>query len=86
MRWLGIYGLLRRLGRLNVPTLAVWGDNDNVVNSAYGKAYSNAFANARFEIVTNAGHLPQIEQPAATFALIDAHEASTHNGNNPPRN
>jgi pimeloyl-ACP methyl ester carboxylesterase len=26
---------------------------------------------ARLEVVKDAGHLPQIEQPAATFALID---------------
>jgi pimeloyl-ACP methyl ester carboxylesterase len=29
------------------------------------------FGKARFEIVRDAGHLPQIEQPTATFALID---------------
>lgn len=29
--------------------------------------------NGRLEIVRDAGHLPQIEQPVATFALIDAY-------------
>ena len=38
---------------------------------AYGAAYAAAFGQARIEIVRDAGHLPQIEQPAATFALVD---------------
>jgi pimeloyl-ACP methyl ester carboxylesterase len=63
--------LLRRLGRIQIPTLAIWGDSDRIVTPAYGAAYANAFRNARFEIIKDAGHLPQIEQPAATFALID---------------
>jgi len=28
---------------------------------------------ARLEVVKDTGHLPQIEQPDATFALIDAY-------------
>ncbi len=40
--------------------------------SYYGRSYAESFSNARFELVADAGHLPQIEQPAATFALIDA--------------
>jgi pimeloyl-ACP methyl ester carboxylesterase len=28
--------------------------------------------NGRFELIAKAGHLPQIEQPQATFAAIDA--------------
>jgi pimeloyl-ACP methyl ester carboxylesterase len=63
--------LLRRLGRVRIPTLAIWGDSDRIVTPAYGKAYADAFGNGRFELVENAGHLPQIEQPTATFALID---------------
>jgi len=41
------------------------------VTPAYGAAYAAAFAAGRLEIVRDAGHLPQIEQPASTFALID---------------
>ena len=33
--------------------------------------YAAAFAAGCLEIVRDAGHLPQIEQPASTFALID---------------
>jgi pimeloyl-ACP methyl ester carboxylesterase len=65
--------LLRRLARVEVPTLVIWGDSDGIVTPAYGAAYAAAFQNGRLEIVKDAGHLPQIEQPAATFALIDAY-------------
>jgi pimeloyl-ACP methyl ester carboxylesterase len=63
--------LLDRLDRVRVPVLGIWGDSDGFVTPAYGKAYVGAFPEGRFEIVKDAGHLPQIEQPAATFALID---------------
>lgn len=65
--------LLHRLGQIAVPTLVIWGDSDRIMTPAYGAAYAAGFHDARFEIVRDAGHLPQIEQPAATFALIDAY-------------
>jgi pimeloyl-ACP methyl ester carboxylesterase len=64
--------LMRRLARVRIPTLAIWGDSDGIVTPAYGAAFAGAFQNGRLEVVKDAGHLPQIEQPAATFALIDA--------------
>jgi len=65
--------LLRRLARVRQPALLVWGESDRIVTPAYGAAYAAAFADARLEIVPKAGHLPQLEQPEATFELIDAH-------------
>ncbi|MCI3276459.1 alpha/beta fold hydrolase [Streptomyces cylindrosporus] len=64
--------LLRRLARVHQPALLVWGESDRIVTPAYGAAYADAFANGRLELVPKAGHLPHIEQPEATFALIDA--------------
>jgi pimeloyl-ACP methyl ester carboxylesterase len=63
--------LMRRLARVSLPVLAIWGDSDGIVTPAYGAAYAAAFQNGRLEVIKDAGHLPQIEQPAATFALID---------------
>ncbi|MDQ0913414.1 pimeloyl-ACP methyl ester carboxylesterase [Streptomyces canus] len=65
--------LLRRLGKVQVPSLLLWGESDRIVTPAYGAAYADAFGDGRLEVVPKAGHLPQIEQPEATFALIDAH-------------
>ena len=63
--------LLDRLGQIKIPVLVIWGASDRIVTPAYGAAYAAAFGQARIEIVRDAGHLPQIEQPAATFALVD---------------
>ncbi|MDX3247429.1 alpha/beta fold hydrolase, partial [Streptomyces sp. ME18-1-4] len=65
--------LLRRLRHVTVPTLLLWGASDRIVTPAYGAAYADAFADGRLQVVPEAGHLPHIEQPEATFALLDAH-------------
>jgi pimeloyl-ACP methyl ester carboxylesterase len=69
--------LRRRLGRVRVPALLLWGEGDRIVTPAYGAAYADAFGDGRLEVIPKAGHLPQIEQPEATFALIDAHLRQT---------
>jgi pimeloyl-ACP methyl ester carboxylesterase len=63
--------LRRRLARVRIPALAIWGDSDGIVTPEYGAAYAGAFPNGRLEIIKEAGHLPQIEQPATTLAVID---------------
>ena len=68
--------LLSRLEEVTVPALAVWGDSDQIVTPEYGRAYATAFANGSFALVAEAGHLPQIEQPDETFALIDVFTGS----------
>jgi len=65
--------LLSRLGRIQIPVLTIWGDSDRIFTPAYGAAYAAAFPDSRFEVIKDAGHLPHLEQPAATFALIDAY-------------
>ncbi|MET9464681.1 alpha/beta fold hydrolase [Streptomyces sp. NPDC006544] len=65
--------LLRRLADAHVPALLLWGAEDRIVTPAYGAAYAAAFANARLHVIPEAGHLPHIERPEATFALLDAH-------------
>jgi pimeloyl-ACP methyl ester carboxylesterase len=63
--------LLRRLARVRIPALLIWGEDDVVVPPAFGEAYAAAFGDARFEVVAGAGHMPAVQAPAATFALID---------------
>jgi pimeloyl-ACP methyl ester carboxylesterase len=65
-------GLAERLGAIAVPTLVIWGESDGIATPAYGRAFAAAIPAARFELVADAGHLPQIEQPAATNALLDS--------------
>jgi pimeloyl-ACP methyl ester carboxylesterase len=63
--------MLGRLGQVSIPTLVLWGESDRIVTPDYGGAMAAAIPNARFEIVREAGHLPQLEQPEATFRTID---------------
>ena len=64
--------LRARLRAVTIPALVVWGDSDRIFTPGYGRAYAGSLSNARFALVADAGHLPQLEQPEATFALIDA--------------
>ncbi len=56
--------LRRRLRRIHVPTLLLWGANDQFVTPGYyGAAYLDAIPGARLEMIDRAGHMPHIEQP-----------------------
>ena len=76
---LGVYGresgmrdpkLRRRLGRVAIPALVVWGESDGVVDPDHGRAYAQSLPNARFTLIPEAGHLPQIEQPGRLLTLV----------------
>ncbi|GAA1864609.1 alpha/beta hydrolase [Pseudonocardia ailaonensis] len=62
--------LRARLAGVRVPTLVVWGESDAVVTPDYGRAYAAAIPGAEFVLVEGAGHLPQMEQPERTRALV----------------
>lgn len=62
--------LRRRLRRVNIPALVVWGESDRIADPEYGRAYAQALPNARFELIPEAGHLPQLEQPQRLLTLI----------------
>ncbi|MBO0711744.1 MAG: alpha/beta hydrolase [Acetobacteraceae bacterium] len=55
--------LARWLSRISVPTLLLWGESDGIVAPAYGEAYARLIPGARFSLVAEAGHHPEIEQP-----------------------
>ena len=56
-------GLSKRLHRVSAPTLLVWGESDRIVPARYAEDFRAAIGNARVEIIPEAGHLPQLEQP-----------------------
>ncbi len=62
--------LARRLHRVRVPTLFVWGANDGIVSPDYGRAYSRMIAGAEFSIIGKAGHYPHLEQPDEFMRLV----------------
>jgi pimeloyl-ACP methyl ester carboxylesterase len=67
--------LLARLGSVRLPVTVAWGESDGIVDLAYGRAYAAAFAGehdegAKFAIVREAGHQPQLEQPDRVADLV----------------
>jgi len=73
--------LLKRLGTITAPTLVLWGDSDGIVSPDYGRAYAAAIPTASFQLLPNAGHLPQIETPdqvvSAIQDFVNAHTTSS---------
>jgi pimeloyl-ACP methyl ester carboxylesterase len=63
--------LLGRLADVTIPAQLIWGADDPIALVAFGKIYAEAFANSRFDVIPGVGHLPAVEAPEATFALID---------------
>jgi pimeloyl-ACP methyl ester carboxylesterase len=51
------------LWRISAPTLVLWGDHDGIVSSDYGRAYAGLIHGAEFQLIENAGHHPEEEQP-----------------------
>jgi pimeloyl-ACP methyl ester carboxylesterase len=63
-------GLRQWLHRVRVPTLVIWGENDGIVTPDYGQKLCRSLPNARFELIHEAGHYPQIERPNEVAAAI----------------
>jgi pimeloyl-ACP methyl ester carboxylesterase len=62
--------LKHRLHRVNVPTLFLRGASDGIVSAEYLERYAALIPKARTETIAEAGHLPHVEQPAATAAQV----------------
>jgi pimeloyl-ACP methyl ester carboxylesterase len=59
-----------RLHDVAVPTLVVWGDSDRMVDPEYGRAFAAAIPEARFKLLTDTGHMPQVETPGQLLEAI----------------
>jgi pimeloyl-ACP methyl ester carboxylesterase len=64
--------LKRWLRRITRPTLVLWGASDGIVQPSYGRAYSALIPGARFELIAEAGHHPEMEQPEAFVDRVTA--------------
>jgi pimeloyl-ACP methyl ester carboxylesterase len=62
--------LRRRLHRITIPALVLWGEQDGIAPIGYGRDFAKAFGNGHFASVADAGHFPQIEQLGTTLDRI----------------
>lgn len=67
---MGDTGFWKRLERMDTPSLFLWGDADPLVPSWYSRHVEEALPNATVEVMTDCGHVPQFEYPAATHRKI----------------
>jgi pimeloyl-ACP methyl ester carboxylesterase len=62
--------LRRRLHRVVGPTLFIRGESDGLVSQSYIEAFSRLLPNARTLTIKAAGHVLQLEQPAAFVDIV----------------
>ncbi len=62
--------LKRWLHRIDIPAHLIWGENDGIVSTDYGKAWQAEIPGATMSIIPQAGHYPHWEQPDAFAAEL----------------
>ena len=62
--------LRARLAPVTVRVLVIWGESDRIADPDYGRAYAAAIPGGRFKLLTETGHMPQIETPQLLLAAI----------------
>ncbi len=63
-------GLPKLLEMVTTPTLAIWGEADQVMPVANGRALTELQASAQLITIARAGHLPQQERPDAVLDAL----------------
>jgi pimeloyl-ACP methyl ester carboxylesterase len=58
------------LGKIEVPTLIVWGDRDRVVPVRHATAYRDRIADAELRVLANCGHALPLEYPQELCAEV----------------
>jgi pimeloyl-ACP methyl ester carboxylesterase len=53
-----------------MATLVLWGDSDRIADPDYGRAFADAIPLARFQLLPDTGHLPQLETPEQLMNAI----------------
>jgi pimeloyl-ACP methyl ester carboxylesterase len=54
----------KKLDSIHVPTLVVWGRQDELIPLASGEKFRDGIAGAKLVVLEQCGHVPQIEKPA----------------------
>lgn len=65
-------GLKKRIHRIKVPTLILWGESDKLAPTVYASEFNSRIPGSRLEMIPNASHMVLVEQPGACAkAIID---------------
>lgn len=63
-------GLHKRLHRINIPTLIIWGEDDALIPSSYAEEFGKRIKGSSVHVVKDCGHVPQVERLEATLELV----------------
>ncbi len=63
--------VLDRLSELNIPTLLVWGDSDQILPVSHGEEAVRRLRHGRLSIIPGCGHMPQVERPAQFVEALE---------------
>jgi pimeloyl-ACP methyl ester carboxylesterase len=66
----GRNGFYPRLSELQPPALFVWGSHDSIVPAAFGPHVRRWLPSAEQVVIESCGHVPQVERPEETNALL----------------
>jgi pimeloyl-ACP methyl ester carboxylesterase len=64
------HGLARRLHRIAVPTLVLWGRDDALVPVVYATEFASRIQGSRVEVLDDCGHAMHADQPAPLLRAI----------------
>jgi pimeloyl-ACP methyl ester carboxylesterase len=70
-RAIGGYDTRHRLPEIEIPTLVVWGMNDQIVPPEAAIGYHRYIEHSRLEIFERTGHVPQMERPERFNRLVE---------------
>ncbi len=59
-----------RLAEITVPTFLLWGDHDRIVPLWVGRRAAELLPDAALEVLSDCGHMPQEERPAASLERV----------------
>ena len=65
--------------RCEVPTLLIWGEQDQIIPVEHAYEAQNVRVGSRLEVLPGIGHFPQIESPTAVIAVIEEFLAASTN-------
>jgi len=71
----GRNGFYERLAGLEPPALFLWGDQDRVIPAGFRHHVARALPAAEQIVLADCGHVPQVERPDRTNALLMRHFA-----------
>jgi pimeloyl-ACP methyl ester carboxylesterase len=60
------------LEKVRIPTLVVWGAQDQIIPRECGELYQRAIPGAILKLIERCGHWPQFEHPQALAQLVTA--------------